>query len=300
MIGKGTVASEDIRLTGRLQKHSDSVTFSFFRQEKPVISRCKILVSTENSLVNSGRYQWIFSLLGPAAVLGLLAGMIVWSSRQSSTQPPNQNKRAAVQKSAPKEAEPVRSSQIDIAKLPPGGALPDWSSEAGEFLLVEKNGRTVLELPSDPMLEGRLAWSKLITSRGTIRATMFGERSRRNSPRFSLGVASKTNFWLRIVPLEKAVKIVGAKEAVLASASWEWDSTRPVSLELRLLPPDSDDSQKGSTLEGRVWQSGDTPPDQALVSARLGGELSFVRALAGVAPYALKPVSIEKLEVFAE
>ncbi|HRQ87992.1 MAG TPA: hypothetical protein PLA50_04295 [Bacteroidia bacterium] len=225
---------------------------------------------------------------GPLVVM-LLLGAVVWFSDGKKT--------TLTGGGGEKAKAPPRTSVVDIASLPTGGSVPEWQTDQGNFQLVTHEGRTVLELLPEPMAEGRLSWARLVAKRGTMRARMWGERTRRAAPRFALGVASSaSSCWFRVVPLAGEVQFVGAGEKMLAATAWTWDTERWVWLELRIAPPTPGVGEK-ARLEGRVWHEGDERPEQPVLEIALTEELGFARALVAAAPYALKPVWIDYLEV---
>lgn len=197
-------------------------------------------------------------------------------------------------KAAPAAQLPSRSSKVEISTLPLGGSVPEWTASQGNFRLVEVDGKTVLELGHEPLVEGRMVWTRLLGKAGTIRTRMRGERTRRNAPRFAVGVAGKTTYWMRAVPLERTLQIVGKEEKVIASASWEGTPERSLWLELKFSPGARENA---TLLEGRVWYEGEPRPGVAAISATVEEEFGFGRATVAGAPYALKPIYLELLEV---
>lgn len=205
-----------------------------------------------------------------------------------------EERKASREKSTPATQLPPRSSKVEISTLPIGGSVPEWTASQGNFRLVELDGRTVLELGHEPLVEGRMVWTRLLGKAGTIRARMRGERTRRNSPRFAVGVAGKTTYWMRAVPLERELQIVGKEEKVIASSSWEGTPEKSLWLELKFQP---DAWGNATRLEGRVWYEGEPRPEVAAISATVEEEFGFGRATVAGAPYALKPIYLELLEV---
>jgi len=230
-------------------------------------------------IVNSGS-KWMVQALGPMTVILLLGGFLWFSNRGKAP--------------ALKLPPPPTRSLADFSALKPGGTVPDWSTSQGNFRLVSREGRTVMELSHEPMVEGRLVWNRIFKSHGMIRSRMWGEKARRASPRFALGVAgSSSAYWLRAIPAEKSIQIVSQEETI-ASVPWEWDSVKPVWLELRVVPAADG---KGSSFEGRVWHEGEAQPETPTLVLSPVEDLGFARASAAAAPYALKPVYIDHLEV---
>jgi hypothetical protein len=242
--------------------------------------------------VNARKHKWILPALGPLAV-GLALGAMIWHSGRQPKQ------EAAKGEPAAKAASRDRSTRLDISSLATDASLAGWESVQGSFRLVELEGRTVLELGPEPMEEGRLVWSRLLAGRGTVRARMWGARTRRNAPRFALGLVASSSFvWLRVMPLESTIKIVGREEQVLASAPWSAVSERPLWLELAFRR--SSAPATGSRVEARVWFEGEERPEAPTLEADVAEELALARAAVAGAPYALKPIYFDFLEVDAE
>ncbi len=238
--------------------------------------------------VSKRSLKWIVPVLGPVVVFLLLGVMI----RQSG----KEKKPAAVVPPAEARAS-ARTTRLEISTLKPGASIPDWTGSQGNFKLVEQNGRTVLELGHEPLVEGRMVWSRLLGKSGIVRARMWGERTRRVAPRFAVGVGKAANYWFRVVPLERQIQFVGKEEKVLATAAWEGDPGAPLWLELRFFATGSNSE---SRVEGRVWREGETRPSAAQLECTVPEEFGFGRAVVAGAPYALKPVYIDLLEIAAD
>lgn len=240
------------------------------------------------------RHRWFVTLLGPFAVMLLFGGLLWQSGRHAA----KDGDRPAQTGDPSGESGAPRASRLDLSTLAPGDSLPEWEASQGNFRLVELEGRTVLELSHEPMEEGRLLWSRLIPKTGAVRARMWGPRTRRNAPRFSVGVVASSAIWLRATPLKRVVEIVGKEETVVASVPWSAVSERPVWLELRLLRGEGPGAP--GRVEGRVWFDEEERPEAPTIEATLGEEIGFARAVVAGAPYALKPVYFDRLEVEAQ
>lgn len=234
----------------------------------------------QKSLVPNRSLKWLIPVLGPVLVM-LLLGFLIWNSGRSKPET-----------KVPET--PSRSTRVEMNQLSPGGTVPEWAGSQGTFKLVEKDGKTVLELGYEPLVEGRMIWNRLLGKSGVIRARIWGERTRRNAPRFALGVGKNSNYWFRVVPLERKLQIVGKEEKELASAAWEGDPEKPLWLELEFAATGREGE---SRLEGRVWAEGATRPEEASLVADVPEEFGFGRAVVAGAPYALKPIYIDLIEV---
>lgn len=228
---------------------------------------------------------------GPLLVGLLLGGFILNSQRTRE----NEVARVAERETAP--AASSGPSIVDFSALRPGDTVPAWNTSQGNFRIVSREEESVLELSHEPMVEGRLVWNRIFKSHGMIRSRMEGERTRRSSPRFTLGVAGSTvTYWFRAVPSEKALQFV-SQEQTLNSVPWVWDEEKPLWLELIVLPVSDTADATGSILEGRVWPEGQARPEVPSLVHPISDDLGFARALVAAAPYALKPIYIDHLEV---
>lgn len=286
------------------------------------MNRCKFDIPWQQFAVRPG-VKWMLQAAGPLLVMLGLGFAIATSQspretdrssrekesdRSAGKDPPPSASTNPSAPPAPSEPQPPSAPRapsaakaapalVDFSALRPGDTVPDWNVSQGNFRLVSREDRTVLELSHEPMAEGRLVWSRILKSHGAIRSRMWGERTRRSTPRFALGVAGSTSaYWFRAVPSEKALQFVGPEEKVLTSIPWAWDEEKPLWLELDVLPSTEG---PGSTLEGRVWAEGRARPDAPSLVLAIPVDLGFARALVAAAPYALKPVYLDHLEVVA-
>jgi len=213
----------------------------------------------------------------------LALGIWVWRSEKREKEHP----------SAASGPAPVRASKVDLSTLSPGDSVPEWSPSQGSFRMTTVNGRNVLELGFEPLVEGRLVRSRLLANTGVVRARMWGERTRRNAPRFAVGLTASASYWFRVIPLERTLQLVGKEEKVLASLPWEGSPEQPMWIELKFVPRQG---APGSRLEGRVWREGDPRPEAASLSTEVEETIGFARVVVAGAPYALKPILIDRLE----
>lgn len=219
-------------------------------------------------------------LLGPALIL-LIAGIVWWWPRAAGKPAANSQK--------------VESWQsVDFTSLKPGGSIPGWDINQGAFRLVEIQGRTVLELQPEPMGEGKLKWSQLMTGGGAVRARMQGERTRRAVPRFCVALEGGSEVQFRAVPVKEVVEIAvpGIPEKILATAPWEWKSGQPLWLEFKAHP----DKSGGTLFEGRAWAEGEPRPDAATLQYQSPAPPGLLRAIVEGAPYALRPIHYDRIE----
>jgi hypothetical protein len=176
---------------------------------------------------------------------------------------------------------------IAFEKLKPGDTVPEWEFSSGKFQIVELEGRVVLALQPEPMGEGQLRFSQLITGRGGLRARMRGERTRRATPRFSVSFHGERQFQWRAVPSGKVLEFT-AEEKVLGSAPWTWEDEAWLWLELRV---------DGSRFEGRAWNEGQPRPAVPQVTYTSPDSPGLLRAVVQGAPFAYRPIYYDRIEV---
>jgi hypothetical protein len=183
---------------------------------------------------------------------------------------------------------------VDFASLKPGGSIPGWETVRGSFGLVEREGRTVLEMQPEPMVEGKVKWSQVMTGGGAVRARMQGERSRRAAPRFCVSLEGESEIQLRAVPGKDVIEIAvpGIPEKILASVPWRWQSERWLWLEFRATPG----ANNGSVFEGRVWAEGESRPEKPVARYESPTPPGMLRANVEGAPYALRPLYYDRIE----
>lgn len=188
---------------------------------------------------------------------------------------------------SPPEAETW--SSVPFGELQPGATIPGWEFAAGNFQIIARDGRNVLALNAEPMGEGQLRYSQLITGKGGLRARMRGDRARRAMPRFSVSFHGETQYQFRAVPSSGVLEFT-VKEQVLASApwTWTWEPSAWLWLELRV---------DGTRFEGRAWKEGEPRPASPQVTYAAPSAPGLLRAVVQGAPYANRPLYYDRIEV---
>lgn len=222
-------------------------------------------------------------LLGPALLLAV-AGLIWWGGPSTSS---------PEQPAARKEL----WEEVDFASLQPGGTLPDWEIMQGAFQLVAREGRTMLEMGPEPMVEGKVRWSRVLTGGGGVRARMKGDRARRAAPRFCVSLLGDSEVQLRAAPLKDVLEIAvpGAPERVLVSMPWKWRPEQWLWLEFRVSPRATAEGTPGSLFEGRVWADDEDRPPSPSIQYEFPAPPGLPRALVEGAPYALRPIYYDRI-----
>ena len=233
------------------------------------------------------------SMATPLVPLLILGGMgaLVWmlQSPQNSYPP-----------SAPKAIgwEMEEISPGENGKLPAG-----WEAPRGNFVMETKDGKSVVSLQPEPMVEGRIILQKLLRGGGGIRARLSGERAPRAFPRFGVGLQGKlasageskeSTFQLRATPGLKKLEFIeqfAEQDHARAEAPWTWREGVPLWLEIR-----AQSAAEGCALEGRAWAEGEPRPEAASISLTVPLNPSLMKATIHATPFALKPVLIEKVE----
>ena len=222
-------------------------------------------------------------LIGPAVILAV-AGILWWL--------PGKNTDSTPGGTGPKKEEQWEA--VDFSSLKPDGPLPGWEVGQGTFETVENEGRTMLVMQSEPMVEGKVRWSQAMTGGGAIRVRMQGARTRRAAPRFGIAFQGTSEIQLRAVPGKDVLEVAvpGVPETVLASVPWTWQPERWLWLEFRA----GVDEGGGSLFEGRVWAEGESRPGAPSIRYRSPTPPGVVRAVLEGAPYALRPIYYDRIE----
>ena len=191
---------------------------------------------------------------------------------------------------------------MDLSAAVTVDRIPGWDVRRGSYRLGELDGRKVLELLPEPIVEGKVLWTRAMRGGGGVRARMRGDRARRNYPRFSVGLNQERELHLRAFPGARKLELVACNadltnEVQLATVplpDWDWKPEDWVWLELQILP---DDAGKGTShCEGRLWTAGNLRPEAPQLRLLLDlPPAVFFAALQG-APFALKPILIDVAE----
>jgi hypothetical protein len=227
-------------------------------------------------------------LIGPALIL-VVAGLLWWLPHRGGG-------GGGAASGEQEKGEPWEA--VDFGSLKPGGTIPGWAVVQGSFHLVEHDGRTMLEMQPEPMGEGKVEWSQIMTGGGAVRARMQGERARRAAPRFCVSLHGESEIQLRAVPATEVVEIAvpGIPEKMLASVPWRWQPDRWVWLEFRATSWTAPDGVPGTLFEGRVWAEGERRPDTPTVQYQSRVPPGRLRAIVEGAPYALRPIYYDRIE----
>ena len=228
----------------------------------------------------------------PLVLLGVLAGLM-W---QPADPLPEMKTHTALGKG--------EWIPMDLGKAEAVDRIPGWDVRRGSYRLREMEGRKVLELLPEPIVEGKVLWTREMRGRGGVRARMRGDKSRRAYARFSVGLHQDRELHLRAFPGERKLKLVACNadltnEVILAEMplpGWHWKPEDWLWLELQIVP------QGGgiSICEGRLWTQGSLRPEEAQLQYRLTlPQTVFFAALQG-APYALRPILIDAAETLSE
>ncbi len=227
-------------------------------------------------------------LLGPVLILAV-AGLVWWPPRGGKDKAPPPSKVEATEEVW---------EEVDFTALRPGGTIPEWEVMQGAFQIMEKDGRIMLEMQYEPMVEGKVRWSRVLTGGGAVRARMRGDRTRRAAPRFCVSLLGESEIQLRAAPLKDVVEIAVPviPERVLASVPWKgWQPDRWVWLEFRILPRALPDGGTGSLFEGRVWLEGEPRPVEPTIRYESPAAPGVPRPVLEGAPYALRPIYYDRL-----
>jgi hypothetical protein len=229
----------------------------------------------------------------PLLLLGGLGGFWWWAERSSE---------ARARPGSPASELIPKLIEEDFTTAPLGGLPTRWEAPRGTFAVVAQGDRKVLEFGIEPMVEGRVLLPGLLTGGGMVRARMQGAAGKRTFPRFGVGLGETAVYKLLALPGEKQLRLVLGEsvevngkpienDTELASVPWTWQPDIWCWLEFSVTP-----AEEGSLWEGRCWPEGSPRPTTAMLSYRSPTPPKLVRATLHVAPYALKPIYIDRVE----
>jgi hypothetical protein len=190
----------------------------------------------------------------------------------------------------------------DFAAAPVGGLPTGWEAPRGTFRVANGALGQVLEFSPEPMVEGRVVLPGVLKGGGTVRARFQGERGKRTFPRFGVGLGQEAAFKLHALPGEGQLRLVQAEQLivnaqpieedrVLVSVPWTWEPKAWCWVELSVRARGN-----SSVWEGRAWAEGAPRPTEAMLNFTTEGPPKLIRATLHVAPYALKPIYINRVE----
>ena len=178
--------------------------------------------------------------------------------------------------------------------------IPGWDVRRGNYRIGITEGRHVLEQLPEPVIEGKVLWTRAMRGGGGVRARMRGGKTRRAFPRFSVGLHEAREFHLRAFPGERKLELVTCdpdltNEKSLAQvplSEWAWKPEDWTWLELQI----TQQSDGGSRCEGRLWKEGQGRPEKALLLHQLTLAPTVLFAALQGAPYALRSIVIDAAE----
>jgi len=232
------------------------------------------------------------SLLVTSLPLLLLGGMAVFLLKVPDVPPPGTPAAKAGQDDW---------LEMDLTRAAAVDQIPGWDVRRGSWALVQREGKQLLELKPEPIVEGKVFSTRQMRGSAGVRARLRGERSRRTWPRFSVGLHQDRELHLRAFPGERKLELVAcdpdlSNENLLLSvpvADWPGKPEDWCWLEFTITP----EADGRSRCEGRIWQDGQARPDPAQLEHRLNLPAGvFLAALQG-APFALKPILVDAAAV---
>lgn len=231
----------------------------------------------------------------PLLVLGALA---VWILQSPDPSVPGQ----AVSRSLPPPEESSRWEPLVFPATGDASSVPNWDPRRGSWRLDRSGPRPGFELLPEPMVEGKLLYTKAMRGSGGIRALLRGQATRRAFPRFSVGLHLDRELHLQADPAKGRLTLVSCSpdlsgiltltEAALPGGAW--DSNSPVWLELLLVA----DSGGQTLCEGRWWKKEETRPREPVIRYPLPVQAGVFFAAVQGAPFALRSIVLEDAAVW--
>jgi len=184
------------------------------------------------------------------------------------------------------------TSTEDFEKLP-AGPLPDALMVIeGEWGIVEDAGNKVLELRSEPVLDGAVLIGPSLKEAAGVSARIKAGKSRRAHPRMGVGLYGVSGVKLRLVPAQKKIEMVVGEEVIGEAPFEAWSEDSWWQVELKVVP-----AGEAWAAEARVWPAGQAAPDAAILSTPLPDGPGQGRASLLGSPYANKAVHFDDVTI---
>ncbi|MEM8955071.1 MAG: hypothetical protein AAGD22_13045 [Verrucomicrobiota bacterium] len=162
----------------------------------------------------------------------------------------------------------------------------------GDFKVSEVDGERVIEMGTEPVEECMMLFGETLRGSASIRGKVKAGKKGRSYPTFGVGLYGVSGYRLRVVPVRDEIEIVEGDD-VVASGRFDWSGQGWTWLELSIqLEEDG-----GWVVEGRAWEEGFQPPDEALARHEFDAERVMGKAGILGTPYTGLPTYFGELEV---
>lgn len=162
----------------------------------------------------------------------------------------------------------------------------------GQFSVKEEDGNRFVELPGAPLESFGFLFGPNQGSGVEVSGRIFGTKTGRKFPTFSLGLNGASGYRLQVAPAKGMVEILRG-DAIVASTPFAWTSGHWA--ELRLAVRKVSDAE--IHVEGVVWMSGSEAPKDPLVTFTDTKLQPAGKASAWGMPFSGTPIRFDDLKV---
>jgi len=180
----------------------------------------------------------------------------------------------------------------DFESLAAGAVPSSLMVIEGGWGIVEEAGNKVLELHSEPVVDGAILIGPSLQQAGVVSAKIRAGKSRRAHPRMGVGLYGVSGVKFRLVPARRVVEMVLGDEVAGEAPFDGWSEEVWWRVELAVVSRGD-----GWSAEARVWLDGGERPEAATVRVPLPDGPGQGRASLLGTPFANKPVHFDEVRV---
>ncbi len=154
----------------------------------------------------------------------------------------------------------VKKLSYDCEKWTEGEPPAEVFVVDGSIRVQQKDNNKVLEIGSDPLVDGCALLGSSANGSATIQARVWASKSGRSFPRFGIGVHGQSGYRLIVFCAKKELQLV-KNEQVIVTVPYEWTSDAWINLKLEALK----DTQDKWSIAGKAWPAGGAEPAEPQV-----------------------------------
>lgn len=174
-----------------------------------------------------------------------------------------------------------------------GPELPDeFLVLDGSFSIRDEAGNRFAELPGAPLESYGFLFGPNEASGVEAGARIFGTKSGRKQPTFSLGLNGASGYRLQVAPAKDTIELVRG-DSIVASAPFQWKSGQWTQLRIRVRKV----SDSEHRVEGRVWLDGSPEPVDPMITFTETKLQPSGKASVWGMPFSGTPVRFDDLKV---
>jgi hypothetical protein len=180
----------------------------------------------------------------------------------------------------------------DFSKAEVGKPPADAQIAGGAFVVAEREGNKLLELPGEPLDTFGLLYGPAQPAEATASARIQGESTARRFPEFGVGVGDIGGYRLMLLPGQKTLQIRKGEDPVANAAmppQWTSGGWTVLKIQIRKL-----DNGRWN-VQGEAWPADQPEPTVPAVSADLIDPPPAGRASVWAVPFSGKPIRFDDL-----